>query len=153
MLQYLNKFYYPLDKAIIVCEQKNNLLAKAIFEERSGLITEAFISYERLVKNLIMNKSVSERQIRKKVNTYIAECIRLCKLFSGENSSQNFWLRIILFINGFIKSNHQHKVFLKVEFERMLQLILREMFDFLPTTLLIQFFISKSYKLELSLSK
>ena len=62
-------------------------------------------------------------------------------------------MRIILFINGFIKSNHQHKVFLKVEFERILQLILREMFDFLPTTLLIEFFVSKSYKLELSLSK
>lgn len=31
MLEYLNQFYYPLDPAIIVCEQKGNLLAKAIF--------------------------------------------------------------------------------------------------------------------------
>jgi|JI10StandDraft_1071094.scaffolds.fasta_scaffold514619_1 hypothetical protein len=31
MLEYLDKFYYPLDSAIIVCEQKGNLLAKAIF--------------------------------------------------------------------------------------------------------------------------
>ena len=35
----------------------------------------------------------------------------------------------------------------------MLQSVLSEMFDFLPTTLLIDFFTSKVHRLELSLSK
>lgn len=155
MLQYLNTYYYPLDPAIAVCEQKGNLLAKAILEERCGRIKEAFISYERIVKNIIQsNGKFTESQVKKDVQKYTKECIRLCKKFSGEHKSEeSFWLRMIIFVNGFIKSNHQHKVFLKIEFEKMLQTVLTQMFEFLPTTLLIEFFTSKVNKLELSLSK
>ena len=130
MVAYLNTYYYPLDTGILVCEQKGNLLAKALLQERCGKISEAFISYERLVKNLIQsNCKLTEKQVRQDVRRYTQECIRLCKKFSGENTSEeNFWLRMIIFVNGFIKSNHQHKVFLKVEFERMLQSVLFEMF-------------------------
>lgn len=39
MIKYLNQYFYPLDPAITVCEQKGNLLAKAILEERCGRIT------------------------------------------------------------------------------------------------------------------
>jgi hypothetical protein len=51
----------------------------------------------------------------------------LCKKNPYDPNSSpedNFWLRVITFINGFIKSNSQHKVFLKVEFEKVLQRIL-----------------------------
>ena len=53
MISYLNTFYYPLDPAIHVCEQKGNLLAKAILEERAGYIDGSFRSYERLIRNAI----------------------------------------------------------------------------------------------------
>ena len=53
MRYYLDNFYYPLDPAIHVCEQKGNILAKAILEERAGYIDGAFKSYERLIRNVI----------------------------------------------------------------------------------------------------
>jgi hypothetical protein len=77
MLSYLDRFYYPLDQAIIVCEQKGNLLAKAILEERCGRIGDAFVSYERIVKNIIQSNSPqaghpvrSEKLIRRDVHKY-----------------------------------------------------------------------------------
>ena len=69
---------------ILVCEQKGNLLAKAILEERCGKISEAFMSYERLVKNIIQsNSKYTEKQVRRDVQKFTHECIRLCKKFSG----------------------------------------------------------------------
>ena len=38
MRKYLNTFYYPLDPAIKVADRKNNFLAKAILEMRSGMV-------------------------------------------------------------------------------------------------------------------
>ena len=45
MRSYLDRFYYPLDPAIKVADRKNNYLAKAILEVRSGLVEQAFGSY------------------------------------------------------------------------------------------------------------
>lgn len=90
------------------------------------------------------------------MHKYTEECLRLCKQYAYDPNSSpenNFWLRIITFTNGFIKSNNQHKVFLKVEFEKVLQHILTEMFQFLPTTFLTDFFITRGHKLELSMTK
>jgi hypothetical protein len=64
-LEYLDKFYYPLDQGIIVCEQKGNLMAKAILEERCGKITDAFLSYSRIVKNVIQSNSIHRGQKKK----------------------------------------------------------------------------------------
>ena len=82
MREYLDRFYYPLDQAIRVADQKGNYLAKAILQTRSGMIQEAFSSYEKLIKNtLTLNKG--EEETRAKVNRYIEECVELCKLLSG----------------------------------------------------------------------
>lgn len=82
MRHYLDHFYYPLDLAIKVADQKGNYLAKAILQTRSGMIEEAFSSFERLIKNtLLVNKD--EDETRAKVNKYIEECVELCKLYSG----------------------------------------------------------------------
>lgn len=84
MRYYLDHFYYPLDLAIKVADQKGNFLAKAILQARAGMIEEAFSSYEKLIKNTLMvNKE--EDETRAKVNKYIDECVELCKLYSGEN--------------------------------------------------------------------
>lgn len=57
MRHYLDRFFYPLDLAIKVADQKSNYLAKAILQTRSGLIEDAFSSYEKLIKNtLLVNK-------------------------------------------------------------------------------------------------
>jgi len=57
MRDYLDRFYYPLDPAIKVADKKNNFLAKAILEMRSGLIEQAFASYEKLIRTtLVSNK-------------------------------------------------------------------------------------------------
>lgn len=57
MRSYLDQFYYPLDPAIRVADKKNNFLAKALLEMRSGLVEQAFSSYEKLIqKTLIHNK-------------------------------------------------------------------------------------------------
>ena len=57
MRYYLDKFYYPLDSAIKVADRKNNYLAKAILEMRSGLIEQAFSSFEKLIRStLVANK-------------------------------------------------------------------------------------------------
>jgi len=45
MRSYLDRFYYPLDPAIKVADQRGNYLAKAILQTRSGLIEQAFASY------------------------------------------------------------------------------------------------------------
>jgi hypothetical protein len=45
MREYLDRFYYPLDPAIRVADQKGNYLAKAILQTRSGMIQEAFSSF------------------------------------------------------------------------------------------------------------
>lgn len=86
------------------------------------------MSYERIVKGIIQSNSngpnssqklKSEKQIKRDVRKYTDQCIRICKHYSYDPNAgpeSNFWLRIITFINGFIKSNSQHKVFLKVEF-------------------------------------
>ena len=82
MRNYLNKFYYPLDPAIKVADRKNNYLAKAILEMRSGLIEQAFGSYEKLIQTtLTTNKEEDETRI--KVGHYIEECISICKQYSG----------------------------------------------------------------------
>lgn len=116
-------------------------------------MSDAFMSYERIVKGIIQSnnyKSKSEKHTKREVHKYTEECLRLCKLYAYDPNSapeNNYWLRIITFINGFIKSNSQHKVFLKVEFEKVFQHILSEMFKFLSTTVLIDFFITKGHRL------
>lgn len=82
------------------------------------------MSYEKILRNIIQSntnnsayKGKSQNKIKKDVHKYTKQCLRLCKQCAYDPNSapeNNFWLRIITFINGFIKSNSQHKVFLKV---------------------------------------
>jgi hypothetical protein len=53
------------------------------------------------------------------------------------------------FISSFVASEHQYKVYLKVELERSNQAIIAEMLRFLGTLLLIKFFTSPSIPLPL----
>ena len=70
MRSYLDRFYYPLDPAIKVADRKNNYLAKAILEVRSGLVEQAFGSYEKLIQTtLITNKE--DESTRMKVGQYL----------------------------------------------------------------------------------
>lgn len=70
MRYYLNKFYYPLDPAIKVADRNNNYLAKAILEIRSGLVEQAFSSYEKLIKQTLVNNR-EEEQTKNKVGCYL----------------------------------------------------------------------------------
>jgi len=60
MRSYLDKFYYPLDHAIRVADQRGNYLAKAILQARSGLIELAFASYEKLIRGTLLGKEGEE---------------------------------------------------------------------------------------------
>ena len=82
MRKYLDTFFYPLDPAIKVADRKNNYLAKAILEMRSGLIEQAFGSYEKLIQKTL-TKSKEEEETRTKVGCYIEECVAICKQYSG----------------------------------------------------------------------
>ncbi len=80
MREYLDRFYYPLDQAIRVADQKGNYLAKAILQTRSGMIQEAFSSYEKLIKNtLTLNKG--EEETRAKVKKNMKKGVGLANLF------------------------------------------------------------------------
>lgn len=70
MRHYLQHYYYPLDPAINVAHQKGNYLAKAILQTRSGLIEDAFSSYEKLIKDTLL-LSREEEEARVKVSRYI----------------------------------------------------------------------------------
>ena len=56
-------------------------------------------------------------------------------------------MRLMRFISSFVASEHQYKVYLKVELERSNQAIIAEMLRFLGTPLLIKFFTSPSIPL------
>ena len=114
MRQYLNTFYYPLDPAIRVADRKNNYLAKAILEVRSGLVQQAFASYEKLIQTtLTTNKD--EDSTRVKIGNYLEECVAICKQYSGEVLEENLWIRLFRFLSNFVASEQQYKVSLKVE--------------------------------------
>jgi hypothetical protein len=84
MRGYLKRFYYPLDPAIKVADRKNNYLAKAILEMRSGLIEQAFASYEKLIQRTLTTNKEDE-DTRGRVGCYLEECVAICKQYSGDN--------------------------------------------------------------------
>ncbi len=76
------------------------------------MIENAFKSYEKLIRRVIASND--SKKIRAKVTKIIRECLRICRQLQGDATDENLWIRTMKLVNGFIRSESQQKIFLKV---------------------------------------